>query len=150
VIAWAAGKARRVGGRLDTEVDAVIDVSLDRLHEVVAGKLAGHPALAELIQEAEASGGEVSSLTQHQAELALMAAARVDDAFGQAVTELLSRLREAERAAGSPLSAGPGSVVFTGDAEARAEGGGIAIGQAGVVNIDRGPAGPSRPGRASH
>jgi hypothetical protein len=44
VIAWAVGKARRVGGRLDAEADQVIDASLDRLHEVVAGKLAGHPS----------------------------------------------------------------------------------------------------------
>ena len=35
------------GGRLDAEADGVIDASLDRLHEVVAAKLGGHPALAD-------------------------------------------------------------------------------------------------------
>ena len=36
VIAWAVRKARRVGGRLDSEADGVIDAGLDQLHEVVA------------------------------------------------------------------------------------------------------------------
>lgn len=153
VIAWAVRKVRRVGGRLDAEADGVIDASLDRLHEVVAAKLAGHPVLAELVEEAEAAGngGGVSDLTRQQAELALAAAARKDDAFGQAVTELVARLREAEQAAGRPVITGPGSVVFTGNAEAKAESGGIAIGQvAGGVHIAQGPAGPFQPGRASH
>lgn len=56
VIAWAVRKARRVGGRLDSEVDEVIDAGLDRLHEVVAAKLNGYPVLAELVEEAEAAG----------------------------------------------------------------------------------------------
>lgn len=152
VIAWAIRKARRVGGRLDEETDQMIDASLDRLHEVVAARLAGHPALAELAEEAEAAGrsGEVSDLARQQVELALAAAARKDDAFGQAVTELVARLREAEHSAGSPVIAGPGSVVFTGSAEARAEGGGIAVGQAaGGVHVSQGPTDPSWPGRAS-
>jgi hypothetical protein len=130
VIAWAVRKARRVGGRVDAEADAVIDASLDRLHEVVAGELAGHPALAELVKEAEAAG-EVSEQTRQQAELALTEAARKDDAFGQAVIELVAGLREAEQAAGSPVIAGAGSVVFTGGAEAKAKDSGIAIGQGG-------------------
>lgn len=153
VIAWAVRKAKRVGDRLDTETDGVIDASLDRLHEVVAAKLTGHPALAELIEEAEAAGGasEVTDLTRQQVELAVTAAARKDDAFAQAVTEVVARLRDEEQAAGSPLITLLGSTVFTGRAEAKAEDGGIAFGQvAGGVHISREPAGPSRPGRASH
>ena len=153
VIAWAVRKARRAGGRLDEEADGVIDAGLDRLHEVVAVKLGGHPALAELVREAGAAGegGEVSGLARQQAELALTAAAREDDEFGRTVTELVARLREAERAAGGPVIAGPGSTVFTGNAEVRAESGGIAFGQvAGDVHVSQGPPGPSRPGRASH
>ena len=105
------------------------------------------------MEEAEAAddGGEVSDLTRQQVELALTAAARKDEAFGQAVTELVARLREAEQAAGSPVIAGPGSAVFTGNAEAKAESGGIAFGQvAGNVHISRGPAGPPKPGRPGH
>jgi hypothetical protein len=105
VIAWAVRKARRVAGRLDAEADVVIDAGLDRLHEVVAGRLGGHPVLAELAEEAEAAGevGGVSDLTRQRAELELAAAARKDDAFGQVLTELVARLREAELAAGKPL-----------------------------------------------
>ena len=54
VIAWAVRKARRAGGRLDVEADEAIDAGLDRLHEVVAAKLAGHPVLEELEEEAAA------------------------------------------------------------------------------------------------
>ena len=151
VIAWAARKARRAGGRLDAEADAAIDAGLDRLHEVVAVKLAGHPVLAEVEEEAATGGGEVSELTRQQVELALTAAARKDEVFGQAVTELLARLREAEQAAGMSVVAGAGSAVFTGDAHARAEGGGIAFGQvAGDVSMERGPGDPPGPGRPGH
>jgi hypothetical protein len=151
VIAWAVRKARRVGGRLDTETDAVIDASLDRLHEVVAAKLDGHPVLAELIEEAAAGDGEVGDLTRQQVELALTAAARKDESFGQTVTDLVARLREAELAAGQSVIAGAGSAVFTGDAHAQAEGGGIAFGQvAGDVHVGRSPVDPPGPGRPGH
>lgn len=148
VIAWAVRKARRVGGRLDAESDAAVDAGLDRLHEAVAARLGGHPVLAELVEEAE-QAGEVTDLTRQQMELALAAAARKDEAFGLAVTELLARLREAERTSG-PVAAGPGSTVFTGDAHADARDGGIAIGQAGHVRIGREEPGPSGPGRSGH
>lgn len=153
VIAWAVRKARRVGSRLDEEADGVIDASLDRLHEVVAAKLSGYPALAELVEEAEASGddGGVSDLARQQVELALTAAAQKDDAFGQAVTELVACLREAEQATGHRVIAGAGSTVFTGNTEVKAAGGGIAFGQvAGGVHISQAPGDPSQPGRASH
>ncbi len=141
VVAWAMRKARRVGGQLDAEADAVSDASLERLHEVVESKLGGHPVLAELVEEA-AADGEVTDLTRQQLELAIAAAARKDDAFGQAVTELLTRLREAERACGHGVIAGAGSAVFSGDVHVRAEGGGIAFGQvAGDVSVGTGGAG---------
>ena len=105
-VAWAIRKARRVGGRLDDEADQVIDAGLDRLHEVVATRLAGHPVLAELVEEAE-QAGEISELTRQQVELAVAAAARKDEVFGHTVMELVGRLREAELARG-PVAAGPG------------------------------------------
>jgi len=148
VIAWAMRKARRAGGRLDAEADAVIDAGLDQLHEVVVARLGGHPVLAELVEEA-GQAGEVSELTRQQVELALTAAARTDEAFGRAVTELAARLREAEQARG-PVAAGPGSAVFTGDAHAEARDGGIAIGQAGNVYLGREPGDPPGPGRSGH
>jgi hypothetical protein len=45
VSAWALRKARRVGDRLDTEADGVIDAGLDKLHEIVENKLGGHPVV---------------------------------------------------------------------------------------------------------
>lgn len=148
VTAWAVRKARRVGDRLDDEADEVIDASMDRLHEVVAAKLSGHPVLAEIVKEAETVGGGVSGATRQELVLAITRAAAEDDAFGQAVTELAVRLRE--QGAGTPVIGGSGSVMFTGDAKVRAESGGIAIGQvAGAVHVSQGPAGPTRPGRPS-
>jgi hypothetical protein len=136
LIAWALRKARRAAGRLDAEVDAAMDAGLDRLHEVVAVKLGVHPALDELDEEA-AGDGEVSELTRQQVELAVTAAARKDDAFGRAVTDLVTRLRAAEQATGVQVVAGAQSTVFTGDAHAHARDGGVAIGQVGRdVNLD--------------
>jgi hypothetical protein len=153
VIAWAVRKARRVTGRLDTEVDAVIDAGLDKLHETVAGKLGAHPALEDLAEEAATEEGAVSELTRQQVELAVTAAAGRDVVFGRAVTELVGRLRAAEQAAGVSVLAG--ARVFTGDAHARASGGGIAFGQvAGDVSLQGdpgpGPVDPPGPGRSRH
>jgi hypothetical protein len=153
VIAWVVRKARRVGNRLDAQADAVIDASLSRLDEVVEAKLSGHPVLAELVEEAEqaqAGTGEISERTREQLELAVAAAAQEDASFGQAVTDLLAQLRNAEQTAGRSVIVAPSSTVFTGAAHSHAEPGGIAIGQAGVVNVDRGHADPPKPGRTGH
>jgi hypothetical protein len=84
-------------------------------------------------------------------ELAITAAARKDEVFGQVVSELVARLWEAEQAAGRPVVAGSGSAVFTGDAHAEAVGGGIAIGQVGRnVHVGRGPVDPLLPERSGH
>jgi hypothetical protein len=150
VIAWACRKARRVGVRLDSEADGVIDASLDRLHEVVEARLDGHPALAELVKEAEASG-EVSEQTRQQVELALAAEAREDDDFGRTVSEIARRIQEAGRASGQTVIAGAGSAVVAGNADIRADRGGIAVGQvAGDMTISPDPPGPPEPGRPRH
>jgi hypothetical protein len=146
VIAWAVRKARRVGGRLDAEADGVIDANLDRLHAVVTAKLRGHAALADLVEEAETAGdgGEVSDPVRQKVASAITEAAAQDDVFGQVMTDLVARLRATEQAAGNLVIAGPGSAVFTGPAEAKASGGGIAFSQvAGGVHISQGTAGPS-------
>ncbi|MFD0033239.1 hypothetical protein ACWGDS_44740 [Streptomyces sp. NPDC055059] len=156
VIAWAMRKARRAAGRLDAEADAVIDAGLDKLDTVVATKLSGHPVLEDLAEEAAADDGQISELTRQQVELAITAAARKDEGFGQAVTELVAQLRAAEQVGGISVVAGAGAAVFTGDAHTTASGDGIAFGQvAGDVNVDRGVAGgqrpdPSPPGRSRH
>jgi hypothetical protein len=81
--------------------------------------------------------------------LAITAAARKDDSFGQAVTDLVARLRDAEQRGGTQVLVGGQSRVFTGDAHADAREGGIAFGQVGGdVNVgDRQRPDPSQPGR---
>lgn len=151
LIAWAMRKARRVGGRLDAEVDGVLDAGLDRLHEVVADKLGGHPVLAELVEEAEAAGdaGEVSDLTRKRLVLELTAAARKDDAFGETLRALTTQLRAAGQTAGPVIASGERPAVFTGDAHAEAKAGGIAFGQvAGDVQVHQDPPDPLAPGRS--
>ncbi|MEV0926527.1 hypothetical protein AB0I99_15640 [Streptomyces spongiicola] len=154
VIAWAVRKARRAAGRVDAEVDTVIDAGLDKLHTAVAAKLGTHPALDDLAEEAATEEGQVSELTRQQVELAVTAAARKDDAFGETVTELVAQLQAAEEASGASVVAGAGSTVFTGDAHVQASGDGIAFGQiGGDVHVDRSAAGgqrpdPSEPGRS--
>jgi hypothetical protein len=150
VIAWAVRKVRRAGGRLDSEANAVIDASLDRLHQVVAAKLAGHSVLAELAEEAVA-GGEVSELIRQQMGLALTEAARKDVAFAQVATELVAHLRQAEQLAGQRVITAAGSTVIAGNAHSRADRGGIAVGQvAGDMHVYRDPMDPPVPGRPGH
>jgi hypothetical protein len=117
VIAWAVRKARHAAGRLDAEMDGVVEAVLDRLHEVVAARLGADPALDDLGEEAAAGQGQVSELTRQRVELAVTAAARKDDEFGQAVTGLVARLRAAEQAVGVSVVAGAESRIFTGGRE---------------------------------
>jgi hypothetical protein len=134
VIAWAVHKARRAAGRLDETVDAAIDAGADRLHEAVLAKL-GEPVVADLAEEAVGESGQVSELTRQQVELAIIAAARRDEAFAHTVTQMLEQVRSAEQRSGTQVMAGAGSTVFTGDATATTHDGGTAVGQAGTVNI---------------
>lgn len=108
VIAWVVRKTRRVADRLDTEADAASDAGLDKLRAVVAAKLDRDPVLEDLDEEAAAEGGQVSELTRQRVELAVTAAARRDEEFGQAVTELVAQLRAAEQACGVSVVAGAG------------------------------------------
>lgn len=153
VIAWAVRKARRVGGGVDAEIDTAIDMSLEKLHATVVAKLGAHPALEDLDEEAAAPAGQVSELTRQQVELAVTAAARKDDGFGGAVTELVAQIQAAERNSGISV-AGPGARVFTGHAHAEASQGGVAFGQVGGdAHVYRDTAGeqasdPSWPGRS--
>lgn len=147
VIAWAVRKARRAAGRLDAEADTVIDAGLDKLHEVVAARLGGHPVLEELGEESTAEDGQVSELTRQQVELAVTAAARKDEAFGQTVTELVARLRAAEQAAGQSVL-GHGGVNVAGDVDIHADHGSAAAWNMGTVNVGQSPVDPSGPGRS--
>src|SRR4051812_28404598 len=75
VVAWVMRKARPAGGRLDAEVDTVLDAGLDRLHEAVAAKLGTDPGLRAAVEEAAEPGGTISDLTRQRIELAIIAEA---------------------------------------------------------------------------
>lgn len=137
LIAWAVRKARRVGGRLDGEVDVALDAGLDKLHEVVADRLAGHPVLADLEQEA---AGEIDELTTKELKLALAKAIKKDEAFAASLTTLVEQIRSQER------SAGPGAITVTGGLHA--DHGSAAAVTMGDVTIGQSSPDPSRPGRS--
>ena len=142
LISWAVRKARRAAGRLDAEVDTVVDAGLDKLHEVVVARLGGHPALADLDDEAAGEEGQVSDLTRQQVELALTAAVRKDEEFGKTITDLVARLKAAEQRPAAVVAAGRHSRVITGDAQVQASNSGIAFGQvAGSVHVGPAPTG---------
>ncbi|MGW2689554.1 hypothetical protein ACWC6I_41155 [Streptomyces sp. NPDC001414] len=146
VVAWAMRKARRVAGRADAMIDASLDTGMEKLAGAVEGKLGAHPALDDLAEEAAADEQRVSELTRQQIELALTAAARRDEEFGRTVTDLVAQIRASESAGDAPVVAGAGPTLFTGDADVRADGYGIAFGQvAGGVHLNRESAGDDRP-----
>jgi hypothetical protein len=103
--AWVWRKARRVGGQLDRDVDAALDAALERVHALVAQKLAGEPAFAQL--EAQAAGDTrelaVSERTQQRVTLALEDAAEADERFARQLAALIEAVRLAERASGSAV-----------------------------------------------
>ncbi|MBY8884778.1 hypothetical protein K7472_07955 [Streptomyces sp. PTM05] len=143
LVAWAARKARRVGKRVDTEIDQALDLGLDRLHELVAGKLGGDPALAKLAAEIEQSG-EASSRTQERVRLALEDAAETDPGFASDLRAVVQELQGMQRQAGVAV-AGQQGVVVSGNVQA--DRGAVAIGGVSGSTVSIGlPPGPSAPG----
>jgi hypothetical protein len=99
LVAWAVRKARHVSGRLDGEVDAALDVGLDRLHDVVAAKLGEDTALRAL--EPEAAGNNVvAERTRTRVSLALEDAAEKDPGFASLLAETLDQLYQLTGRAG--------------------------------------------------
>jgi hypothetical protein len=98
--AWGVRKLRRVGERADAEADRVLDAALDRLHEVVSGRLAGDPALAKL----EESAGQVTERTSRRVSDALAEAAEEDPGFRAAVVAAVEAVRSAEQRSGADLA----------------------------------------------
>lgn len=103
LVAWAVSKVRRVGQGLDGEVDHVLDAGLERLHEVVAGKLGTDPAVAQLEIEAT-QDGELSARTGLRVQYAVEEAVEQDEAFAAALEAVLAELDQVR--AGAPSVAG--------------------------------------------
>jgi hypothetical protein len=87
-----------VAGRADAEVAQALDAGLDRLHELVAARLAGEPVLARLESEAAAGGDapQVRPRTSERVRLALEDAAEADEAFAARLAGLADQLRAVE------------------------------------------------------
>ena len=157
LIAWATRKARRVGSRLDGEVDYALDAGLDRLHDAVAGQLGADPALTDLDQEASTAGGVVGDLTRRRVDLAIEAAATRDPSFGEELRLILDGLAALDggRAAAEVSASGTGAVAVGGNVDIRADRGGAAALSIGTANIGAPPQtqpgpvppDPSPPGR---
>ncbi|WP_051900929.1 hypothetical protein [Streptomyces aureus] len=111
VCAWLVGKARRVAGRADAEIDRGLDAGMDRLHGLVSAKLGTDPALERAREEADAGEGErePSERTRQRLILALEEAAETDHDFTAALAQALAAVQ----------AAGPVDVAFaTGTAKA--------------------------------
>ncbi|MFJ7911173.1 hypothetical protein [Kitasatospora sp. NPDC096204] len=100
LFAWAVRKAKRVAGRVDTEVDQALDAGMDRLHEVVAVRLGTDPALERMIEEADSGLPEPTDRTRQRLRLALEEAAENDTGFAGTLREAVAEVQAAEAAAG--------------------------------------------------
>lgn len=145
LIAWAVSKARRVGGRLDQDVDEIMDAGLDRLHDAVEARLGPDRALGAL--ELEAAEGEVTSRTRERAEAMLATAAGHDPEFAAELDRLTIGLREITRT--TVAAHGDRSVAIGGDVRVCASDGGVAAVRAGDISVGGrpDPTAPGQPGR---
>lgn len=125
LIAWVVSKVGRVGRRVDSEVDQVMDAGLDRLHDLVAVKLGGDPALEKLQSEA-GERGEVGPRTQARVRMALEEAVEQDPAFAAEFEAALAQAQAAQRGDGGVSAGERGVAVADG---VRADNGGVAFGE---------------------
>lgn len=84
LVAWAAGKARRVLKVVDGLTDDALDAVGERVWQVVEPKLGPDPSIQRLATEARVSG-EATSETRAAAAQALAAAATADPRFRAAL-----------------------------------------------------------------
>jgi hypothetical protein len=102
LVAWAAGKARRVAKIVDGLTDDALDAAGERVWKVVAPKLGVDPSIQRLTAEAR-DLGEATAGTRADAVRALQAAAAADRAFA---AELTAALPAVERAPSGPSNSG--------------------------------------------
>lgn len=124
LIAWVVRKVGRVGRRVDIEVDQVMDAGLDRLHDLVAAKLGGDPALEKLRSEAS-DAGEVGARTQARVRMALEEAAEQDPVFAAEFEAAVSQVQAMQRGDGGAAVGERGVAVAGG---VHADSGGVAVG----------------------
>ena len=93
LIAWAAGRARRVGRRINGLTDQALDHAVDQVWLVIAAKLGADPAIQRLVTEARETG---DASVEIRAD-----AARVLQQTADGDPEFAARLRSAASAADS-------------------------------------------------
>lgn len=141
--AWAVRKGRRVAGRADQELDQALDAGMDRLHELVAGKLGGDPALERLALEGQ-SGQEPSERTRQRVQLALEDAADDDPDFGQTLRAAVDRLEELKQQGSAVTATGDAAGAVGGNVSIRADRGSAAAWSMGNVTLGT-PPDPQQP-----
>jgi hypothetical protein len=102
LVAWAAGKARRVLKVVDGLTDDALDAAGERVWKVVAPKLGVDPSIQRLTAEAR-DLGEATTGTRADAVRALQAAAAADPGFA---AELRAALPAVEHARSGPSNSG--------------------------------------------
>lgn len=110
LVAWAVGKARRVGKQVNGLTDQTLEVVVDQVWMVVAAKLGADPAIQRLVTEARETG-DASVETRASAAASLQQAVQQDQRFA-------AQLRAAAPDDGDPHHSAPRNVnssVNTGD-----------------------------------
>ena len=121
LFAWLVGKAKRVAGRADAEVDRALDEAMDQLHDLVGGRLGEDPALHRLTEEAESGRSEPADRTRQRVRLALEEAAEQDPGFGAALEAAVARVRDLTAGAAGTVAAGDGGQAVGGDVHIQAD-----------------------------
>src|ERR671930_69002 len=122
LVGWFARRAKHAGEQVDKKVDEALDAGLQKVHDLVAGKLHDEPALKVLEGEVVETG-EATTRTQARVRLALEEAVDTDQTFATQLTAAAEEVRAAQTT--GPV-AGPHGVAITGGVTATD--GGIAIG----------------------
>ncbi|WP_433917394.1 hypothetical protein OIE50_50705 [Streptomyces canus] len=92
MIAWLVGKARRVAGKADGEVDRGLDAGMSRLHDLVSRKLGQDPALELAREEVESGHEELTERTRRRLTDSLQEAVERDDQFAAALQQLVEQI----------------------------------------------------------
>lgn len=144
VFAWLVRKAKRVAGRADEEIDRTLDEAMDRLHDLVSGKLGEDSALHRLTEEAEAGQERPGDRTRQRVQLALEDAAEQDPGFLEALNRAVEQVQFLDRAAPASggVRAGDGGAAIGGDTHIKADHGSAAAVNMGNVTLGN----PTQPG----
>jgi hypothetical protein len=95
VFVWLVRKAKRVAAPADAEVDRMLDVGMERLHNLVGDKLGADPALERAQEEAQAGQGDLSERTRRRLIDALDEAMERDTDFEQALIQAVAAVQAA-------------------------------------------------------